>query len=562
MTSIRPKEYVHGGSDGEKILFDKFEASTKCDNWIVLHSLEILHNVERSQSEADFVVLAPGLGLLVIEVKATTSVKYESGWILGGEKLKRGPVVQAKNGMFAISNYLRDRKMSLIDVPTLYCVWFTHSELSPRPHSIEWQDWMLLESKNLTPEIAATVTNVFREGIKWLEDGGRRFPKELAPEKKLRDIAAILRPNFKVVQTMENRLADLKDWLDNALKAQIELVEMIMGEDYSAHLIEGLAGTGKTHIAVHQAKEAASRGEDVLFLCYNSLLAKSLQAQFEDFPQVTVSTISKYMCDIADLAPPNNPSSTWWSEELPKLALEALVDGPQRHRFDRVIIDEGQDLATDAYLDIVDLSIFGGLKDGKVTVFADFDYQDIYVDGKTGRDLVRSKIANIQTHGKLTVNCRNTKSTGDYVTYLISKPSAYTDYRRKDRGRDPRPIPVVDDTNTSILLQNTLNNLLLNYSAQEIVVLSSSKKQLEIFMNTCKTPNSPLTFQKTDTVRWGTSHEFKGLESPVVIFIEFEDGAESSQASFYVAGTRATAELVTILNKKAIKAIRGDSTNE
>jgi len=47
-----------------------------------------------------------------------------------------------------------------------------------------------------------------------------------------------------------------------------------------------------------------------------------------------------------------------------------------------------------------------------------------------------------------------------------------------------------------------------------------------------------------------------------VIFIEFEDGADSSQASFYVAGTRATSELVTILNKKAIKAIRGDSTNE
>jgi superfamily I DNA/RNA helicase len=81
-------------------------------------------------------------------------------------------------------------------------------------------------------------------------------------------------------------------------------------------------------------------------------------------------------------------------------------------------------------------------------------------------------------------------------------------------------------------------------------------------MKSSKTPNSPLTFQKSDTVRWGTSLEFKGLESPVVIFIEFDDGAESSQASFYVAGTRATSELVTILNKKAIKAIRGDSTNE
>lgn len=562
MTKMRPDEYTHSGSDGEMQLFQKFEASTKCDDWIVFHSLDIFHFMKKSQGEADFVVLAPGLGILVIEVKASTSVEVKSGtWYLGREKDSRGPIKQASNASHALIDYISKRGVSLSDVPVIFCAWFTKVNLLPKPQSTKWQDWMILNAEDLVPEIATTITKTFKSGHEWLKEGEVNKKTPYAPAQKMSEIAAILLPNIKAFQTKENRLAQLQTWLDKALESQIQLVDMIMGEDYNAHMIEGLAGTGKTHIAVHQAKKAASNGERVLFLCYNFLLARELGEVFAEFPQVEVSTISKYMCKIADVKPESDATSKWWSEELPKLALEALVHKPELGKYDRVIIDEGQDIASDAYLDVVDLSLVGGLADGNITVFADFEYQDLYVDGKIGRDLIRKKIPNIQTHGKLAINCRNTLQTGNYVTYMIGQPNAYTDYRRKDKGKDPSPIPFFPESSPSALLQNALDDLLLRYSPQEIVVLSSSLQQLKKFMDSTKISHSPLSNEKPETVRWGTSLEFKGLESPSVIFIEFDEGAKSSRGSFYVAGTRATAELVTILNLKAIGAIR-ESINE
>lgn len=562
MTKMRPEEYTHGGSDGEMQLFQKFQAATKCDDWIVFHSLDIFHFMKKSQGEADFVVLAPGLGILVIEVKASTSVEIKSGtWYLGREKDTRGPIKQASNASHALIDYLSKRGVSLNDVPVIFCAWFTKVNLLPKPQSTKWQDWMILNAEDLVPEIATTITKTFKSGHEWLKEGGVHKRTPYASAQKMSEIAAILVPNTKAVQTKENRLLQLQGWLDKALESQIQLVDVIMGEDYNAHLIEGLAGTGKTHIAVHQAKKAAANGERVLFLCYNNLLSKVLGDVFAEFPQIEVSTISKYMCKIADVKAEINASSKWWSEELPKLALEALVNKPELEKYDRVVIDEGQDLASEAYLDVVDLSLDGGLEEGHITVFADFDYQDLYVDGKIGRDLIRKKIPKIQTHGKLAINCRNTLQTGNYVTYMIGQPDAYTDYRRTDKGKDPSPIPFFPESSPSALLQNALDNLLLSYSPQEIVVLSSSLQQLKKFMENTKVSHSPLSNDRPGTVRWGTSLEFKGLESPAVIFIEFDEGAKSSRASFYVAGTRATSELVTILNPQAIGSIR-ESINE
>lgn len=59
------------GSDGEQLVYDALRRWLS-DNYTVFHSFEWLgsERQRRSEGEADFVILHPALGILVIEVKA------------------------------------------------------------------------------------------------------------------------------------------------------------------------------------------------------------------------------------------------------------------------------------------------------------------------------------------------------------------------------------------------------------------------------------------------------------------------------------------------------------
>ena len=109
MVQMRPNHFDPqvNTSPGEETLFEKLTKTTKAPNWIVMHSLDILHHQSRVQGEADFVVLAPSLGLLVIEVKHHAKVELNRGtWILG-ELSPRTPIAKRVTEHSVSSNILR-----------------------------------------------------------------------------------------------------------------------------------------------------------------------------------------------------------------------------------------------------------------------------------------------------------------------------------------------------------------------------------------------------------------------------------------------------------------------
>lgn len=76
MIPLRPRK---GANNSEMRIFDAFAGATKGDDWIVLHSLEIRRHVTQFQGEADFIVLVPGRGIVVIEAKNPEYVEYKDG---------------------------------------------------------------------------------------------------------------------------------------------------------------------------------------------------------------------------------------------------------------------------------------------------------------------------------------------------------------------------------------------------------------------------------------------------------------------------------------------------
>lgn len=69
MTRMIPARPRAGTNVSEKRIFDAFAGAANADDWIVLHSLEIRRHAAQFQGEADFIVLVPGRGIVVIEAK-------------------------------------------------------------------------------------------------------------------------------------------------------------------------------------------------------------------------------------------------------------------------------------------------------------------------------------------------------------------------------------------------------------------------------------------------------------------------------------------------------------
>ena len=121
MARLIPPLFPQGAAPGEQSVYRKLAEDQTTDDWIVLHSLNIAEHVRNPEGEADFVVIAPELGLLVIEVKSHEHFTFDNGvWKLGTQApTTRGPFKQASDAMYSIRKDLLKKKIDLRSIPTL-----------------------------------------------------------------------------------------------------------------------------------------------------------------------------------------------------------------------------------------------------------------------------------------------------------------------------------------------------------------------------------------------------------------------------------------------------------
>ena len=94
---------VTNDSAAERKLFDELERACPSD-WIVLHSLDLAQRGTGPLGEADFVLIAPGFGVMAIEAKTYLSRTADGEWLthpLAPPK-ERGPFQQAGIAMHRI----------------------------------------------------------------------------------------------------------------------------------------------------------------------------------------------------------------------------------------------------------------------------------------------------------------------------------------------------------------------------------------------------------------------------------------------------------------------------
>jgi len=327
--SVKPEDF--NNSYGEMKVYDSLR--TLNDQYTVFYSLSWVGvNGKRTVGEADFVVLHPQKGILVIEVKSG-EIEYKNGeWIqtntLSRKSKRISPFTQARKSQFELLERLelaiRDFRLPML----CYCAWFPSVDIE--------------EKSELPPEspreIAFDKVNL-DNAEKAIDDAfhywSTKYRTVKLDQTQFRRVVSTICPHFHVVPKLKTKIEEMEDAYIQLTKQQTALLDFI--EEQKTAVVHGLAGTGKTVIALEKAKRIAAQDESVLFLCFNSFLKDTLKNNA--IPNVTFHNVHSLAYEIM------GPSDTTIDKVLSEFEeyLEVVFD-EESWEYKNIIVDEGQDL--------------------------------------------------------------------------------------------------------------------------------------------------------------------------------------------------------------------------
>ena len=544
-------------SSGERKVFEHFKMHAP-DDWYILHSFRIPKHKRVVFGEADFVVVAPDLGVFVLEVKSGGVGFDGTNWSFtnreGNTNYKqRGPFQQAREAMFEIENILFDKLGEMFDARHIhysYGVIFTDEDSFPANKMTEDESWRLLQRKDIN-DYCGFIKYLYRQFEKELISLGKKLPKKLSAA-DANTIALTLRPIVECTVPLKSFLYQSEEDIINFTEEQLECLDDIY--DNSRVVVSGGAGTGKTLLAIEDAKRTAETGKRVCFLCYNKNLASYIRLNIDkdNIDVYSVDSFFVHYCknvlknEFIDVG--SNDKNEYYRELLPEQMLMAL--SIQDKKYDKLIVDEFQDLCVDTYLKIFDKILKNGLIDGNFTFYGDFALQAIYLNEP---DLSLLNNYAYYTNKKLKKNCSNTKNIGEELIKITGYPQ--DSYRLQIIGEPVEFIPYSDRQEERDKLIGALRQLKEKGIKNNEIVILSPNIRIKSVVNDID-PNKYLICDYGENlienmISFSTIHSYKGLESKIVVLVDIEDYSKTNL--LYVGISRARSKLIVFESKDASK---------
>lgn len=544
-------------SSAERRLFQRFRKELP-ESDIVLHSLGLAHHQNKKWGECDFVVLSQ-YGLFVVEVKGGRVVCEKGLWTFiksdGTRNTKKeGPFVQAKTAYYSVMAEL-EKVGDLHRIVSGFGVIMPSQEFSQEGPEIILD--VLMDAKSYGDNLEEYVSSLGRYWSRISEERHGVKPR-IPTDEELERIRQILRPDIK--------LAALPlGMIDGVEREQISLTEeqsrILMRLDCNERtFVRGSAGTGKTMLAIDKLLRLSQSGRRVIYLCYNKLLGDFVSAAIEgkvDPSKVRAQSIHSWFAEVIRKAGDNiaeadgeNPADADYFRLHADRYIDAMVQIGITP-FDVIIIDEVQDLLSDAYIDAIELTLSKNLSAGSWHLFYD-SQQDIF--GVEGQKVLERLLGYGAAQFELTINCRNTKKVA-VCTSMVSGINVTLNGAVDDGFNEV----VYYDSPSSIVekIGKKVDRLVAaGHSVSDMIVLSGKKRENSVFAAADKIGDYPLVNiesgdKKKKQLTYCTIKRFKGLEKRIVLAVDIEDLLSDSKKLLHYCGlSRARFGLVVYLHEQ------------
>jgi superfamily I DNA/RNA helicase len=519
-----PTEYDPKTPPGEKRLFSLIKEQLAAENWTVLHSLGIAKHVTQMEGEADFLLVIPGKGILIIEVKSHLSLSRDANgfWILGNDKpTQRSPFKQARGQVHSIRQYLR-KVMPLggNSVPIASVVWFTEIDARKKlPPSVEWNAWELLDKSNLT-NVKGAILDSLEKATNLVAEIKSMNTLSIS-ESLCSQIVEKLRPKFEISLSSVELSKRRKQNIAQLTEEQFKYLDALASN--KAWLVEGSAGTGKTFLAQESAARLDIAGQRVILLCRSLFLAQYLRNSLHLSNESFIGTADEF-----------------------------FTSQNQANKFDALVIDEAQDLIDGHFLQRIDKYLEKGIAESELRIFADYEGQRIY-DVEDGRGLLRDLCTNLVSFS-LIENCRNIPGIGTAALFLSGRNYLSVQYRRTDDSSTPKLLTYETEEQSIELLKSSIEDLIgAGYAMDEISVLFDSESfGKDRLLNALETLPMAYHYINPDndsdgTIQISSIADFKGLDNTCVVVYGLEKiSADPVDPMLYVSLSRARDRLIVI----------------
>jgi hypothetical protein len=538
MAKMYPERLPEGlASDAEYDLFGTFEQELD-ERFTVYAGVKwLLKGRQRGafQGEADFIIVHPDRGLLVLEVKGGeisrdgATGQWHSVDRYGSRHAISDPIEQARRNSFALVEKLAEAPATAgFSYPIGHAIALPNARLKHVALGLDAPDQIILDQD----DFGAMQKSIERVTSFVLGDRQTQVGTSA-----IRALTQVISPTWEIQVALKAQLREERERFRTLTEEQFFLLDMLAG--HRRALVDGCAGSGKTFLAVEKARRLANEGFDTLLTCFNRNLAASIRDSLDPMPPtLRVQHFHELAYEFVEQAGianagPGDDSNLYFKETLPTLLLDAvdrLTD-----RFDAIVVDEGQDFQGEWWVPLESL-----LRDTDSIWYVFYDgQQNIYTDGMT--------VPFESEPHFLPVNLRNTKAIHRLIEpYYAGRPI-------QCRGPEGRPPKTITTANPEVALRLELHRLVNEEGipGDDIVILTGVSQRRSGWKEGLKVGNLSLTWDAqpgANQIRVATVHSFKGLERPVVIVTEMDSGTSGTRHDHLrlVACSRASSDLILI----------------
>ena len=515
------------------------------DEWNIYHSINWQqrdkHGIIR-WGEADFLIFNRNYGILVVEVKSG-GINFENGqWKQRRldtleEFNMKNPFIQANRSKFKIieelDNNLPIGEKSLVDK----IVWFPsilRDDVDKIQLPLEYNKRLILTEESMGNPLDALVNayNFYNaKQYTHLTEIGEKKVKE------------IIMPNFNLVPSASNVKNEVNYIFYQLTNEQQKVLDFI--SDQNTVAIQGSAGTGKTFIAVEQAKRFSNCGK-VLFMCFNKYLNIHLKSKCM-FRNVDYYTLHSFVSQYSNEDVYNIQKCI---EEFNKIDFSSL-------EYKYIIVDEAQDFNKEILKELYDNCI-----KNKIKLLIFYDKNQLVFQNE-----LPEIIKYFDSKLTLLKNCRNTVKITSSVNSIFNIPIEVNELSAI--GVMPTLNYVDSEKKIIDAISKSIDKYLKNgFESEDIVILTLTTEKKSVLYNIKEIDNQKVILERNNKeIFFTTAKKFKGLESNIVIVVDFNPVLYEDydyKKNLYVALSRARQrlELYTVATEeemnKIANTIKGD----